>query len=195
MKTKTNRKIAAACMLLAMGLTVVAAKSPVAGLHPISAIANTGDDITGRIVIEEGVDEKGVMGMNAGDLDSTYKNDDFVVVDTFDCYYVDADGNKAALPYDHVTIQASYQSDENDAVIVLHYADGKWQAVGEAISTSVVEFNVESLSPFAIAKKSAHSSAQTGDFASVAVLGGSAICAFGGVVALNNARKSGKDEA
>ena len=173
--------------LLAAAMAFAIASSPVAGIHPLSATASTGEDITGHIVIEQGVDEQNVLGKKASELISA--DDGYKIVDVFDCYYVDDAGEKTELPYDSVTITISYASDETDSVLILHYENGKWIPVGEADSTSTATFTVSNLSPFAIAKKSAEKSPQTGDGASIAVLGGASLCAIGGVAAFGKSRK------
>ena len=173
--------------LIALVTMVALASSPVAGIHPISAVAAGGEDITGHIVIEDGEDPENVLGRKASELISC--DDGFKIVDTFECYYIDDEGAKAELPYDGVTVTIYYPSDKTDSIMILHFENGKWIPVGEADSTSTATFTVSSLSPFAIAKKEVKSSAQTGDGASVATLGGASICLLGGVLAVRKARK------
>ena len=193
-----------------LGASVFAA-SPSAGLLTGATAADGTDLLTetpthGRIVIVDGQDDQGVAGKKGTDLisaetitstinNSKWSAGDFTVVKTFDAHYEEG-GVEMALPaaYAPVTLKISYTATDADAVIVLHFEGGAWKVVGSSVGKAVSEetFTVNSLSPFAIIKASATTSAQTGEYAGAyIIMVAVALTACGAVFAVR-AKKASK---
>ena len=190
-----NKKLMAlptmALVVSMLGASVFAAtSSPVSALLK-KATAGDGTDLTdgsagkGRIVIVDDQDDQKVLGkkatelVSAADITSAVNNSKFdaakfEIVKTFDAHYEDATGTPAALPDDlkPVTVDINYSATDTEAVLILHYENGAWKIVGKSVAkaVSVETFEVSDLSPFAIAKASATTSAQTGEYAGTYII-------------------------
>ena len=190
-----NKKLMAlptmALVVSMLGASVFAAtSSPVSALLKKATGAN-GADLTdgsagqGRIVIVDDQDDQNVLGkkatelVSAADITSAVNNSKFdaakfEIVKTFDAHYEDATGTPAALPgaLSPVTVDINFSATDTEAVLILHYENGAWKIVGKSVAkaVSVETFEVSDLSPFAIAKASATTSAQTGEYAGTYII-------------------------
>ena len=190
-----NKKLMAlptmALVVSMLGASVFAAtSSPVSALLKKATGAN-GADLTdgsagqGRIVIVDDQDDQNVLGkkatelVSAADITSAVNNSKFdaakfEIVKTFDAHYEDATGTPAALPgaLSPVTVDINFSATDTEAVLILHYENGAWKIVGKSVAkaVSVETFEVNDLSPFAIAKASATTSAQTGEYAGTYII-------------------------
>ena len=190
-----NKKLMAlptmALVVSMLGASVFAAtSSPVSALLK-KATAGDGTDLTdgsagqGRIVIVDDQDDQNVLGkkatelVSAADITSAVNNSKFdaakfEIVKTFDAHYEDATGTPAALPgaLSPVTVDINFSATDTEAVLILHYENGAWKIVGKSVAkaVSVETFEVSDLSPFAIAKASATTSAQTGEYAGTYII-------------------------
>ncbi|MBR6960769.1 MAG: hypothetical protein IKH76_09860 [Clostridiales bacterium] len=210
---KTFAALPTMAVVVSMFAASVFAASPTAGTKPIS-VSGGGYSVDDIIIIEdedlEGVDgEKATdLGFSAKELqkevdkiDSSIDAKDLEVFYTFGAYLksdYDANGPETAGNYrnvdlgDDVTIKVSCDSEDTDAVLVFHYVDDEWQIVGKADSTSSVKFTVDSLSPFAVAKASAETSAQTGDYAGTYIIMVAVALVAAGAVFAIRAKKATK---
>ena len=192
-----NKKLMAlptmALVVSMLGASVFAAtSSPVSALLK-SATGKNGENLfnnadgKGSIVIVDDQDDQKVLGKKATDLDgitaaditsavnnSKFDAAKFEIVKTFDAHYEDATGTPAALPgaLSPVTVDINFSATDTEAVLILHYENGAWKIVGKSVAkaVSVETFEVSDLSPFAIAKASATTSAQTGEYAGTYII-------------------------
>ena len=190
-----NKKLMAlptmALVVSMLGASVFAAtSSPVSALLK-SATGKNGENLfnnadgKGSIVIVDDQDDQKVLGKKATDLisaaditsavnNSKFDAAKFEIVKTFDAHYEDATGTPAALPDDlkPVTVDINFSATDTEAVLILHYENGAWKIVGKSVAkaVSVETFEVSDLSPFAIAKASATTSAQTGEYAGTYII-------------------------
>ncbi|SCW59372.1 hypothetical protein SAMN02910456_02060 [Ruminococcaceae bacterium YRB3002] len=148
-----------------LGASVFAA-SPTPGA--IKAVDASGKDLGDKIVITRNTSEQGVKGKTLADIgleagNKDFKDSEFTVVEELDISVNTAAGWTLAdieFPI-AVTIDPGTSG---DAIVGAHYT-GKW---GELVSGSSSEITLKAestLSPFLIAKASASSSAQTGEYA------------------------------
>lgn len=183
---KTFAALPTMAVVVSMFAASVFAASPSAGTKPLS-VKGGGYSVDDIVIIED-EDLEDVMGDKATDLgfsakelqkevdkiDSSIKASDLEVFMTFGAYlasdYTGKGHEKTVDLGDDVTIRVSCDSESTDAVLVFHFEDGEWKIVGKADSTSSVKFTVDSLSPFAVAKASAETSAQTGDYAGTYII-------------------------
>ena len=196
---------------LALVVSMMAA-SATPGTHPVKVVGNLTEV---EIIIIDGEDVEGVMGKKATDLglsadtlqkevdkvDKNIKAADLEVYVTFGAYLrsdYESNGPETKGSERHVylggenTITVSCASESTDAVLVLHFEEGAWKIVGKADSTSTVTFTVSYLSPFAVVKASAPSSAQTGEYAGAyIVMVAVALVAAGAIFAIR-AKKATK---
>lgn len=203
---KTFAALPTMAVVVSMFAASVFAASPTAGTKPIS-VSGGGYSVDDIIIIEdedlEGVDgEKATdLGFSAKELqkevdkiDSSIDAKDLEVFYTFGAYLKSdytGSGHEATVDLgDDVTIRVSCDSESTDAVLVFHYVDDEWEIVGKADSTSSVKFTVDSLSPFAVAKASAESSAQTGDYAGTYIIMVAAALVAAGAVFAIRAKKA-----
>lgn len=190
-----NKKLMAlptmALVVSMLGASVFAAtSSPVSALLK-SATGKNGENLLnnadgkGSIVIVDDQDDQKVLGkkatelVSAADITSAVNNSKFdaakfEIVKTFDAHYEDATGTPAALPaaLSPVTVDINFSATDTEAVLILHYENGAWKIVGKSVAkaVSVETFEVSDLSPFAIAKASATTSAQTGEYAGTYII-------------------------
>ena len=202
----------AIALVVSMMAATAFAGSPTPGTHPTKVVGNlTTDDI----IIIEGEDVEEVMGKKATDLgfseselqkevdkvDSKIKAADLTVYVTFGAYLKsdyenngpEVKGSERTVDLGgENTITVTCESESTDAVLVFHFVNGAWKLVGKADSTTTVTFTVSTLSPFAVVKASAKSSAQTGEYAGAyIVMVAVALVAAGAIFAIR-AKKATK---
>ena len=212
MSKKRFMALPAIALVVSMMAASAFAASPTPGTHPVKVVGNLTED---EIIIIDGEDVEGVMGKKATDLglsadtlqmevdkvDKNIKAADLEVYVTFGAYLrsdYESNGPETKGSERHVylggenTITVSCASESTDAVLVLHFEEGAWKIVGKADSTTTVTFTVSYLSPFAVVKASAPSSAQTGEYAGAyIVMVAVALVAAGAIFAIR-AKKATK---
>ena len=156
-------------IVVAMVATAVIAASPVAGLNNVQATLTDGTDVSGSFLVVEDSEQESVMGTTLDKLTvsgftakSGFTAADYKVVDVFDVFYV-VGGVKTPFT-GNFSAERTCASSSSEDVVAFHYTGGAWVKCGTG-NGSVASISATSLSPFLIAKATAKTSAQTGEYA------------------------------